>query len=174
MCLFSSLSLSSGTFAQSGAYVFSLLPLSCEALSDAGLWLIRLDSSMSLKRLIQQNRNANCVGSTYTPHLEPIRSPPLDNTRTQAFRNSMGSWSRDYKQVRPLLKTLEDVPHSQAMFQLLSCGILFIHLQLNEWSGLEDLLGNMLDQVESSADFREHLFFTHLVVAVPLTAVQMT
>ncbi|KAJ6660799.1 hypothetical protein lerEdw1_017425 [Lerista edwardsae] len=54
---------------------------------------------MSLKRLIQQNRNANCVGSTYTPHLEPIGSPPLDNTRTRTFRNSMGSWSRDYKQL---------------------------------------------------------------------------
>ncbi|XP_066493841.1 cytohesin-interacting protein [Tiliqua scincoides] len=58
---------------------------------------------MSLKRLVQQNRNANfkgySVNATYTPHLDPIGSPQLDNKRTQTFRNSMGSLTRDYKQL---------------------------------------------------------------------------
>ncbi|XP_062974692.1 cytohesin-interacting protein [Elgaria multicarinata webbii] len=58
---------------------------------------------MSLKRLIQQNGNANCVGycvsSAYTPCLDPVSSPPLDNKRTQAPINSLGTLSRDYKQL---------------------------------------------------------------------------
>uniref|UniRef100_A0ABM5F0W0 Cytohesin-interacting protein isoform X3 n=1 Tax=Pogona vitticeps TaxID=103695 RepID=A0ABM5F0W0_9SAUR len=59
---------------------------------------------MSLKRLIQQNRNANCVGyrgsATHGPCLEPISSsPPLDNRRMQTFINSMETLSRDYKKL---------------------------------------------------------------------------
>ncbi|XP_053263361.1 cytohesin-interacting protein [Podarcis raffonei] len=54
---------------------------------------------MSLKRLIQQNRNANCVGSVYTPYLDPVGNPPLDNKRSQAFTNSIDMLSRDYKQL---------------------------------------------------------------------------
>ncbi|KAJ7345732.1 hypothetical protein JRQ81_001682 [Phrynocephalus forsythii] len=59
---------------------------------------------MSLKRLIQQNRNANCVGysgsSADGPCLEPISSsPPLDNRRAWSFTNSMETLSRDYKKL---------------------------------------------------------------------------
>ncbi|XP_053115736.1 cytohesin-interacting protein [Hemicordylus capensis] len=58
---------------------------------------------MSLKRLIQQNRNGNCGGyygsSTFTPLLEPIGSPPLDNKRTQTIADPMGTLTRDYKQL---------------------------------------------------------------------------
>ncbi|XP_078232523.1 cytohesin-interacting protein isoform X1 [Pogona vitticeps] len=59
---------------------------------------------MSLKRLIQQNRNANCVGycgsATHGPCLEPISSsPPLDNRRMRTFINSMETLSRDYKKL---------------------------------------------------------------------------
>ncbi|XP_015267047.1 PREDICTED: cytohesin-interacting protein [Gekko japonicus] len=56
---------------------------------------------MSLKRLIQQNRNVHCMGysMTYTPCLEPIGSPPLDNRRTKTFTSSMGTLPRDYKQL---------------------------------------------------------------------------
>ncbi|KAL8183332.1 UNVERIFIED_CONTAM: hypothetical protein K2H54_037249 [Gekko kuhli] len=54
---------------------------------------------MSLKRLIQQNHNVHCMGYnvTYTPCLEPIGSPPLDNRRTKTFSSSMGTLPRDYK-----------------------------------------------------------------------------
>ncbi|KAF7248212.1 Cytohesin-interacting protein [Varanus komodoensis] len=58
---------------------------------------------MSLKRLIQQSRNGNgvgyCMNSTYSPWLEPVSSPPLDNRRTQEFTNSMDSLTKDYKQL---------------------------------------------------------------------------
>nr|XP_056717538.1 cytohesin-interacting protein [Euleptes europaea] len=57
---------------------------------------------MSLKRLIHQNRNVRCMGysenAPYTPCLEPIRSPPLDNRRAKSFTNSVETLPRDYKQ----------------------------------------------------------------------------
>ncbi|XP_048341663.1 cytohesin-interacting protein [Sphaerodactylus townsendi] len=57
---------------------------------------------MSLKRLIQQNRNVHCMGygvtGIYTPCLEPIGSPPLDNRKAKSFTNSAGTLPRDYKQ----------------------------------------------------------------------------
>uniref|UniRef100_A0A2D4HQ96 PDZ domain-containing protein n=2 Tax=Micrurus TaxID=8634 RepID=A0A2D4HQ96_MICLE len=53
---------------------------------------------MSLKRLIQQRGNANCVGyclsSNYSPSLEPVDGPPLDNQRSQT-----GRLSKDCKQL---------------------------------------------------------------------------
>ncbi|XP_061468922.1 cytohesin-interacting protein [Rhineura floridana] len=54
---------------------------------------------MSLKRLIQQQRNANCVSSIYTPCLEPIGSPPLDNKRSWSVTNSVGTLTRNYQQL---------------------------------------------------------------------------
>ncbi|XP_060113111.1 cytohesin-interacting protein [Heteronotia binoei] len=58
---------------------------------------------MSLKRLIQQNRNVHCMGYsmsvTHNPSLEPIGSPPLDNRRTKIFTSSVGTLPKDYKQL---------------------------------------------------------------------------
>ncbi|XP_063174416.1 cytohesin-interacting protein [Candoia aspera] len=58
---------------------------------------------MSLKRLIQQSSNANCVGyylsSTYSPSLEPVASPPLDNQRSQVFPDPTGTLSKGCKQL---------------------------------------------------------------------------
>ncbi|XP_007445554.3 cytohesin-interacting protein [Python bivittatus] len=57
---------------------------------------------MSLKRLIQQSGNGNCVGyclsSTYSPSLKPIAGPPLDNQRNQVCPDPTGTWSKDCKQ----------------------------------------------------------------------------
>ncbi|KAG8125038.1 hypothetical protein E2320_020305 [Naja naja] len=57
---------------------------------------------MSLKRLIQQRRNANCVGyclsSNYSPTLEPNDGPPLDNQRSQMLSDPIGRLSKDCKQ----------------------------------------------------------------------------
>lgn len=70
--------------------------------------LVHLECKMSLKRLIQQRGNANCVGyclsSNYSPSLEPIDGPPLDNQRSQMFSDPIGRLSKDCKQV---LLTLE-------------------------------------------------------------------
>uniref|UniRef100_A0A8D0ED72 Uncharacterized protein n=1 Tax=Salvator merianae TaxID=96440 RepID=A0A8D0ED72_SALMN len=58
---------------------------------------------MSLKRLIQQNRNANyvgyCVSSAYTPCLEPTDSPTMDNKRILTLANSLGTLTRNCRQV---------------------------------------------------------------------------
>uniref|UniRef100_A0A670YDY3 Cytohesin 1 interacting protein n=1 Tax=Pseudonaja textilis TaxID=8673 RepID=A0A670YDY3_PSETE len=58
---------------------------------------------MSLKRLIQQRGNANCVGyclsSNCSPTLEPIDGPPLDNQRSQMFSDPIGRLSKDCKQL---------------------------------------------------------------------------
>nr|XP_020656816.1 cytohesin-interacting protein [Pogona vitticeps] len=97
---------------------------------------------MSLKRLIQQNRNANCVGyrgsATHGPCLEPISSsPPLDNRRMRTFINSMETLSRDYKKLAlsrtsssadcsgPLRKSLKSLKADNETFgfdfQILPC-----------------------------------------------------
>ncbi|XP_034281348.1 cytohesin-interacting protein [Pantherophis guttatus] len=58
---------------------------------------------MSLKRLIQQRGNANCVGyclsSNYSPSLEPIDGPSLDNQGSQMFSDPTGRLSKDCKQL---------------------------------------------------------------------------
>ncbi|XP_039191327.1 cytohesin-interacting protein [Crotalus tigris] len=58
---------------------------------------------MSLKRLIQQSGNANCVGyclsSNYSPSLEPFAFPPLDNQRRQGSLDPTGTLSKDCKQL---------------------------------------------------------------------------
>ncbi|XP_008114773.2 cytohesin-interacting protein [Anolis carolinensis] len=58
---------------------------------------------MSLKRLIQQNRKASCgrygVSSAYSPGLETIDSPKLNNKSTEIFPKSVETLSRDLKQL---------------------------------------------------------------------------
>ncbi|XP_006125729.1 cytohesin-interacting protein [Pelodiscus sinensis] len=58
---------------------------------------------MSLKKLIQQNCNANFVGysvsPSYTPHLEPMCSPQMDNRRVQILANTVGTLPRGRKQL---------------------------------------------------------------------------
>uniref|UniRef100_A0A674KBN6 Uncharacterized protein n=1 Tax=Terrapene triunguis TaxID=2587831 RepID=A0A674KBN6_9SAUR len=58
---------------------------------------------MSLRKLIQQNRNANfvgyCVSPSYTPYLDPMCSPQMDNRRIQSLANTVGTLPRGRKQV---------------------------------------------------------------------------
>uniref|UniRef100_A0A8C5WTW6 PDZ domain-containing protein n=1 Tax=Laticauda laticaudata TaxID=8630 RepID=A0A8C5WTW6_LATLA len=54
---------------------------------------------MSLKRLIQQRGNGYCLSSNYSPTLEPIDGPPLDNQRSQIFSDPIGRLSKDCKQL---------------------------------------------------------------------------
>ncbi|XP_074857650.1 cytohesin-interacting protein [Carettochelys insculpta] len=58
---------------------------------------------MSLRKFIQQNRNANlagcCVNPSYTPYLEPMCSPQMDNRRLQIVANTMGTLPRGRKQL---------------------------------------------------------------------------
>ncbi|XP_034642241.1 cytohesin-interacting protein isoform X2 [Trachemys scripta elegans] len=61
---------------------------------------------MSLRKLIQQNRNANfvgyCVSPSYTPYLDPMCSPQMDNRRIQSLANTVGTLPRGRKQTRRL------------------------------------------------------------------------
>ncbi|CAM4535098.1 cytohesin-interacting protein isoform X1 [Lepidochelys kempii] len=58
---------------------------------------------MSLRKLIQQNRNANfvgyCVSPSYTPYLDPMCSPQMDNRRVQSLANTVGTLPRGRKQL---------------------------------------------------------------------------
>uniref|UniRef100_A0A8C0FYQ2 Uncharacterized protein n=1 Tax=Chelonoidis abingdonii TaxID=106734 RepID=A0A8C0FYQ2_CHEAB len=72
---------------------------------------------MSLRKLIQQNRNANfvgyCVSPSYTPYLDPMCSPQMDNRRIQSLANTVGTLPRGRKQVRFQFLTLWKVQFLQ-------------------------------------------------------------
>ncbi|XP_019377928.1 PREDICTED: cytohesin-interacting protein [Gavialis gangeticus] len=56
---------------------------------------------MSLRRLIQQNHNANFAGfcvSPYTPYLETMCSPQMDNKQFQNLANAVGTLPRGRRQ----------------------------------------------------------------------------
>ncbi|XP_077176116.1 cytohesin-interacting protein [Paroedura picta] len=79
-------------------------PSSSEVLEAGPAWKRLLEGpKMSLKRLIQQNRNVHCTGYSttmnYAPGLEAIGSPPLDNRRAKLSTGSVGTLPRDYKQL---------------------------------------------------------------------------
>uniref|UniRef100_A0A8C8R7Z5 Cytohesin 1 interacting protein n=1 Tax=Pelusios castaneus TaxID=367368 RepID=A0A8C8R7Z5_9SAUR len=59
---------------------------------------------MSLRKRCQENHNANLVGycdsPSYTPYLEPMCSPQMNNKRAQILVKTVGTLPRGRKQVR--------------------------------------------------------------------------